>query len=87
MKILEIIQHLETFAPVYFQESYDNAGLIVGESSAECTGIITSLDATEAVIDEAIRKNCNLVVAHHPIIFRGVKKLNGRNYEIGRAHV
>ena len=80
MKILEIIQHLETFAPVYLQESYDNAGLIVGESSAECTGIITSLDATEAVIDEAIRKNCNLVVAHHPIIFRGLKKLNGRNY-------
>ena len=80
MKIVEIIQHLETFAPVYLQESYDNAGLIVGESSAECTGIITSLDATEAVIDEAIRKNCNLVVAHHPIIFRGLKKLNGRNY-------
>ena len=80
MKISEIIQHLETFAPVYFQESYDNAGLIVGESSAECTGIITSLDATEAVIEEAIRKNCNLVVAHHPIIFRGLKKLNGKNY-------
>jgi len=80
MIIGEIIQHLEIFAPVYFQEGYDNAGLIVGDGSSECTGIITSLDATEAVIDEAISKKCNLVVAHHPIIFRGLKKLNGKNY-------
>jgi putative NIF3 family GTP cyclohydrolase 1 type 2 len=80
MKIGKIIQHLETFAPVYFQESYDNAGLITGDGFEECTGIITSLDATEAVIDEAINKKCNLVVAHHPIIFRGLKKLNGKNY-------
>jgi dinuclear metal center YbgI/SA1388 family protein len=80
MIIGEIIQHLETFAPPSLQESYDNAGLIVGESAAECTGIITCLDSTEAVIDEAISKNCNLVVAHHPIIFRGLKMLNGKNY-------
>ena len=80
MIIDEIIQHLETFAPVYLQESYDNAGLIVGDASSECSGVITALDATEAVIDEAISKNCNLVVAHHPIIFRGLKKLNGKNY-------
>ena len=80
MTISEIIQHLETFAPVYLQESYDNAGLITGECSGECTGIITSLDATEAIIDEAIRQKCNMVVAHHPIIFRGLKKLNGKNY-------
>jgi dinuclear metal center YbgI/SA1388 family protein len=80
MIIDEIIQHLETFAPVYLQESYDNAGLIVGEGSSECNGVITTLDATEAVVDEAISKNCNLVVAHHPIIFRGLKKLNGKNY-------
>ena len=80
MKILDITEHLETLAPVYFQESYDNAGLIVGDYSWECKGITTCLDATEAVIDEAISKNCNLVVAHHPIIFRGIKKLNGRNY-------
>ena len=80
MIIGEFIEHLETFAPVYFQESYDNAGLIVGEASAECRGIITSLDATEAVIDEAISKNCNLIVSHHPIIFKGLKKLNGKNY-------
>ena len=80
MIISEIIQHLEIFAPPSLQESYDNAGLIVGESNAECTGIITSLDTTEAVIEEAIRKNCNLIVSHHPIIFSGVKKLNGKNY-------
>ena len=80
MIIDEIIQHLETFAPVYLQESYDNAGLIVGDASSECSGVITTLDATEAVVDEAISKNCNLVVAHHPIIFRGLKKLNGKNY-------
>jgi dinuclear metal center YbgI/SA1388 family protein len=80
MKISDITQHLETIAPVHFQESYDNAGLIVGNASAECTGVIISLDAIEAVIDEAINKKCNLVVAHHPIIFKGVKKLNGKNY-------
>ncbi len=80
MKISDITEHLETLAPVYFQESYDNAGLIVGDGSCECKGIITCLDATEAVIEEAIIKNCNLVVAHHPIIFRGLKKLNGGNY-------
>ena len=80
MIIGEIIQHLETFAPPSLQESYDNAGLIVGESTAECTGIITCLDCSEAVIEEAMSKNCNLIVAHHPIIFRGLKKLNGKNY-------
>src|SRR5215217_2788921 len=80
MKISDITQHLETIAPVHFQESYDNAGLIAGDASAECTGIIISLDAIEAVIDEAISKKCNLVVAHHPVIFRGLKKLNGKNY-------
>jgi dinuclear metal center YbgI/SA1388 family protein len=80
MRIDDITKHLETIAPVHFQESYDNAGLIVGDPKEECTGIITCLDATEAVIDEAIKYKCNLVVAHHPIIFRGLKKLNGKNY-------
>lgn len=80
MKIKEMIQSLETFAPVALQESYDNAGLIVGNGETECTGIITSLDVTEAVVEEAVKKNCNLIVAHHPIIFKGIKKLNGKNY-------
>lgn len=80
MKIQEIIQFLEGIAPLSLQESYDNAGLIIGSSKTECTGIITSLDVTESVVQEAVQKNCNLIVAHHPVIFRGIKKLNGKNY-------
>jgi dinuclear metal center YbgI/SA1388 family protein len=80
MKIKEITQSLETFAPASLQESYDNAGLIVGDEETECSGIITSLDVTENVVKEAVKKNCNLIVAHHPIIFKGIKKLNGKNY-------
>ncbi len=80
MKIKEVIDCLENFAPVSLQEDYDNAGLLIGNSDDECTGIITSLDVTEDVIAEATKKNCNLIVAHHPIIFRGLKKINGKNY-------
>jgi len=80
MKIKEIIQTLETVAPLSLQESYDNAGLLIGSSETDCSGIVVSLDVTEAVIEEAMQKNCNLIVAHHPIIFKGLKKLNGRNY-------
>ena len=80
MKIQDITSYLENIAPGYLQESYDNAGLITGNPHWECTGIITSLDATEAVVAEAIEKNCNLIVAHHPIIFGGLKKITGRNY-------
>ena len=80
MKIKEIIQFLESIAPFSFQESYDNAGLIVGDAETECSGIITSLDVTEEVVKEAISKKCNLIVGHHPIIFKGLKKLNGKNY-------
>ena len=80
MRIKEIIHFLETIAPLSFQESYDNAGLIIGNSDTECSGIITSLDVTEEVVEEAVRRKCNLIVAHHPIIFKGLKKLNGKNY-------
>jgi dinuclear metal center YbgI/SA1388 family protein len=80
MTIQQISSFLETFAPASLQESYDNAGLLTGDPNGECTGIITALDATEAVVREAIEKNCNLVVAHHPIIFGGLKKITGRNY-------
>jgi len=78
--IQDVIQHLERIAPPIYQESYDNAGLICGNAQAEVTGILTCLDSTEAVIEEAIAKSCNLVVAHHPIVFRGLKQLTGRNY-------
>jgi dinuclear metal center YbgI/SA1388 family protein len=78
--IKDIIAHLERIAPPSYQESYDNAGLVTGDAGAEATGAIIALDATEAVIDEAIQKGCNLVVAHHPIVFSGLKKINGKNY-------
>lgn len=80
MKIATITGVLEKLAPPVYQESYDNAGLLTGNPGWECSGIICSLDATEAVILEAKEKGCNLVVAHHPIIFSGLKKINGKNY-------
>lgn len=79
-KIKDIIQYLETFAPPAFQEDYDNSGLITGDRQLEVTGVIISLDCTEKVVDETIDKGCNLIVAHHPIVFRGLKKLTGANY-------
>lgn len=80
MKIKEITRFLETIAPLQLQESYDNAGLLAGDPEWECTGIIVALDSIEEVIAEAIEKKCNLVVAHHPIIFGGLKKITGRTY-------
>lgn len=78
--IRQITDFLEYKAPLSSQESYDNCGLIVGDFSAEITNVLVSLDCTEAVIQEAIDRNCNLVVAHHPIVFGGLKKINGKNY-------
>ncbi len=80
MKINEIISYLETIADTSLQEQYDNAGLITGDAGWECNGIICTLDATEDVVNEAIEKKCNLIVAHHPIVFKGLKKINGKNY-------
>lgn len=79
-KIKDIIEYLETFAPPAYQEDYDNSGLITGNDNTEIKGIILTLDCIEAVVDEAIRKNCNLIISHHPIVFRGLKKLTGKNY-------
>jgi dinuclear metal center YbgI/SA1388 family protein len=80
MKINDITSLLESFASPILQEQYDNAGLITGNPEWICSGIICSLDATEEVVIEAIEKKCNLIVAHHPIIFGGLKKINGKNY-------
>ena len=80
MLIKEIVSHLEMLAPLSYQESYDNAGLITGDGSWTCTGVLVTLDCTEAVIEEAIKAGANLVVAHHPIIFKGLKKINGKDY-------
>jgi dinuclear metal center YbgI/SA1388 family protein len=80
VKIKNILNLLDQVAPSSYQENYDNAGLITGDSSLECTGVICTLDATEEVISEAKQKGCNLVVAHHPIVFGGLKKITGKNY-------
>ena len=80
MQIASFIKHLEAFAPPAYQESYDNSGLILGNASWECSGVLCSLDATEAVVMEAVAKGCNLIVAHHPIIFGGLKKITGSDY-------
>ena len=84
MKIKEITDFLETIAPLEYQEKYDNAGLIVGDSSKEFTGAVICLDSTEEVVDEAIELGYNLIIAHHPVIFQGIKKLTGKTY-IGRT--
>ena len=80
MTIAEIITPLEKLAPLAYQESYDNCGLLIGSLSWECSGVICTLDATEAVVLEAKQKDCNLIVAHHPIVFSGLKKITGKNY-------
>jgi dinuclear metal center YbgI/SA1388 family protein len=80
MKINDITRAIEKIAPLKYQEEYDNSGLIIGHPEDEVTGVLLSLDTTEEVIDEAISRNLNLIVAHHPIVFKGLKKLNGSNY-------
>lgn len=79
-KIQDITRVLEQTAPRLYQESYDNAGLIVGNPAQEVTKVLLALDSTEAVVEEAIAKGCQLIIAHHPIVFRGLKQLNGKNY-------
>jgi dinuclear metal center YbgI/SA1388 family protein len=80
MKLNEIIKHLESIAPLAYQEDYDNSGLLVGDERREVSSALVALDCTEAIVDEAILHNCDLIITHHPIIFKGLKKLNGKNY-------
>lgn len=80
MIVKDVVAKLEELAPKSLQESYDNAGLLVGNPNMKVTGITVSLDCTEAVIDDAIAANCNLIVSHHPIVFKGLKSLTGKNY-------
>ena len=80
MKVETIVSFLESVAPLSLQEEYDNSGLIIGNEEAEVFGVLICLDCTEAVLDEAIKKSCNLIIAHHPIIFKGLKAIAGRNY-------
>lgn len=78
--VKDICNILDAFAPPVYQESYDNAGLLVGNPQMELTGVVFSLDITEAVIDDCISKKANMIVAHHPIIFKGLKRLTGTDY-------
>lgn len=80
MLIEELLNVLEDFAPLAFQEDYDNCGLLTGSKKDEATGALLTLDCTEEIIEEAIERKCNLIIAHHPIIFSGLKKLTGANY-------
>ena len=80
MKIKEVLCALERFAPLPLQEDFDNAGLQVGLTEAEVSGALLCLDVTELVIDEAIEQGCNLIVAHHPLIFRPLKRITDANY-------
>lgn len=80
MILKELIAILEEWAPLPYQESYDNSGLIYGNPNIEVSGALISLDCIESTIEEAIDKKCNVVIAHHPIVFKGLKKLTGKNY-------
>ncbi|MDT3403048.1 Nif3-like dinuclear metal center hexameric protein [Mucilaginibacter terrae] len=80
MKLHELTSYLESIAPLSYQEDYDNSGLIVGNGNQEITQGLISLDCTEAVVDEAIRTGCEVIISHHPIVFKGLKKFNGKTY-------
>lgn len=80
MKIKEVVNALEQFAPLPLQADYDNAGLQVGLTEAEVSGALLCLDVTEQIVDEAVALGCNLIVAHHPLIFRKLARITGENY-------
>ncbi len=79
MNIKQVLEALERFAPLPLQESWDNAGLQIGLTEAEVSGALLCVDVTERIIDEAVQKGCNLVVSHHPLLFRGLKQVAGMN--------
>ncbi len=80
MILKEITDYIELHAPLSLQESYDNAGLIIGDKYSETTGVLICIDITDEVLNEAIQKKCNLIISHHPLIFKGIKKINGNNF-------
>lgn len=79
MKISEITDIIEEYAPLSLQESYDNAGMQTGDKNLEATGAILCIDVTEDIVDEALEKGCNLIISHHPLIFKGIKSVTGKN--------
>lgn len=79
MLLSEITSELESIAPLFLQESYDNSGLLIGKQDLDISAALITLDVTEEILEEAISNNCNLIIAHHPLIFKGLKSLIGRN--------
>jgi len=80
MRLSELTDHLESLAPLDYQEPYDNSGLLVGRPDKEVHHALLSLDCTEAVVEEAIELGCDVILSHHPIVFKGLKRFNGNNY-------
>ncbi|SMC88582.1 Nif3-like dinuclear metal center hexameric protein [Moheibacter sediminis] len=80
MKLSDITNELEKLAPLVYAEDFDNVGLLVGDTNAEISKVLVTLDTTEEVVQEAIEKGANLIVSFHPIIFSGMKKITGKNY-------
>ena len=80
MQLKQIIPILEEMAPTAYAEDFDNVGLLVGDTNTIITGILVCHDALETVVNEAVEKNCNLIVCFHPILFSGIKKITGKNY-------
>lgn len=80
MKIKEVVNALERFAPLPLQENWDNAGLQVGLTETEASGALLCLDVNEKIVDEAISKGCNLIVSHHPLLFHGLKRVGADDY-------
>ena len=80
MRIKEITNYIEELAPLSYAEDFDNVGLLIGSYNSEVKGVLVTLDTLEETVDEAITKNCNLIISFHPIIFDGLKKINGNSY-------
>jgi dinuclear metal center YbgI/SA1388 family protein len=81
MTVKEITKAIEDYAPLYLQESWDNAGMQVGDMDSEVKGILLCTDVREEIVDEAIERGANMIISHHPLLFRGLKKIVGRSYQ------
>lgn len=79
MQVKDFVQLFEEFAPLNLQESYDNSGLLIGSYTTAVTSVLVTIDITELVVEEAIENNCNLIIAHHPLIFKGIKRIIGED--------
>ncbi|RZK16215.1 MAG: Nif3-like dinuclear metal center hexameric protein [Flavobacterium sp.] len=80
MRLSVLLKYLEEVAPPNYQEDYDNSGLLIGEPEKDIASALVALDCTEAIVDEAIEHGCTLIITHHPIVFKGLKKITGKTY-------